>query len=153
MGPTPIERMDDRLDALQAALVAFYAALPEGERRVVKRGLKDYREHANADLAKGVVTLVSDSEAGFSTRFGEVARKGAQTVLLVGHLKVAETADPAAVEVLELDMVEQLKTFVRAGVAGIGLLLNDIQTSRQLDHPYGWFVMSITAGPPLSTIR
>jgi hypothetical protein len=148
-----IERMDDRLDAIQAALIAWYLTQPEPERRVVKRGLVDYREHSDAELASGVVTLVSEGEDGFSTRFGEVGRKGQQGILLVGHLKVAETATPAAVEALELDMVEQLKTFVRGGVTRIGLLLNTVQQSRQLDHPYGWFVMSITAGPPLETIR
>lgn len=140
-----IERMDDRMDAIAAALLL---ALPT---RVVKRSLKHYTEHSAADLAAGVVTLVSAGEGSYNPGLGMVAKEGTHRVLLIGHLKVAEGQDGEDIEAAELDLAEEIKAFVRAGVTGTSLRLDRIEHSRQLENPYGWLVAYIDAGPPRRT--
>lgn len=141
------ERMDDRLAAFVTALTA---ALPA---RVVKTELLHFDAQPSADLTAGVVTVISDYEADYSTRPGMAGREGTQRLILVGHLKVAETDTATAIQALEMDMMEEIKTFVRNGVPRMTLNLERCQGSRQLDHPYGWFVALIDAGPPVETTR
>jgi hypothetical protein len=140
-----IERMDDRLDALEQALIGV---LPG---RMVKRSLLDYRQHANGDLNGGVVMIVSAGERGYSQALGMAAREGTQRVLLVGHLQVAQTSAPAAIEMAELDLIEELKSFVRGGVPGMSVRLDSVEHSRQTEHPYGWVLANLDLGPPRTT--
>lgn len=142
IGGTVIERMDDRLDALAAALAA---ALPT---RTVKRSLLHYTEHSAAELAAGVVTLVSAGEGDYNKGLGMVAREGVQRVVLIGHLKVAEGAPGATVEAAELDLIEELKAWARLPSPGMSLRLDSVQHSRQLENPYGWVVAYLDIGPP-----
>lgn len=142
---TQIERMDDRLDALQAALAA---ALPA---RVIKRSLLHYTDHEPAELAAGVVTIVSGGEGDYNKGLGMVAREGVQRVILVGHVQVAEGAAGAVVEAAEIDLIEELKAWARAPIAGMSLRLDSVQQSRQLENPYGWLVAYLDIGPPRAT--
>lgn len=129
-----IDRLDDRLDAIAASLSA---ALPN---RVIKRALMHYTDHSPAELAAGVVTLVSAGEKDYSRNLGMVARDGTQQILLIGHLKVAEDTTGMDIEAAELDLIEDLKTWCRQPLPGMALRLESIQHSRQLEHPYGWLV-------------
>lgn len=140
-----IERMDDRLDALEASLIL---ALPA---RVISRDLKHYSEQTDADLTAGVVTLVSAGEKDYSRGLGMEARDGTHRVLLIGHLRVAEDQGGQAIEAEELDLIEDIKSWVRAGVDGMSLRLDSVQHSRQLENPYGWIVAYVDAGPPRQT--
>lgn len=145
-----VERMDDRMDAVAAAAAT---ALPA---RVVKRSFfRHFTDHTPAELASGVVMVISAGERGYNDGLGMEAREGTHRFLLIGHLKVAETpaADmPQRVEAAELDLIEEIKTFVRSGVAGVRLVLDQVQHSRQLEAPYGWVVAYVDAGPPGQTI-
>ena len=145
LGGTVIERMDDRLDALEASLAA---ALPT---RTIKRSLMHYTDHTDTELAAGVVMLVSGGEGDYNKGLGMVAREGVQRVLLVGHLKVAEDAAGAVVEAAELDLIEEIKAWARTNVPGMSLRLDSVQHSRQIENPYGWLVAYLDAGPPRST--
>jgi len=140
-----IERMDDRLDAIEASLIL---ALPT---RVISRDLKHYSEQTDADLTAGVVTLVSAGEKNYSKALGMEARDGTHSVLLIGHLRVAENQSGKSIEAAELDLAEELKSWVRAGVTGMSLRLDSVQHSRQLDNPYGWIVAYVDAGPTRQT--
>lgn len=143
--PIPIDRMDARLDAIEAALTA---ALPT---RLVSDTLQHYTERSDAELTQGVVTLVSADEKGYSQNLGMAARDGTQRILLIGHLRVAEGTPRKAIQDQELDLIEELKAFIRAGVPGMSLTLDSVIHSRQLDHPYGWVVAYIDAAPPRQT--
>jgi hypothetical protein len=149
MGPKHIERMDDRLDAIEAALRA--ALEPNG--RIVKRSYaRNYRKHGEADLLDGVVVLVADGESDYSTDLGRAARGGTMNVLLIGHVAVDQkTKTHADVEAAELDLAEEFKAFVRTGVEGMNLQLSEIRNSRQQEFPYGWVVAVLAAGPPRAT--
>ncbi len=48
-------------------------------------------------------------------------------------------------------LLEEIKSFVQTGVTGMGLYLERLEQSRQLEHPYGWVVAYIKAGPPDQT--
>jgi len=142
----PIERIDDRRDAILAAMQAHFSA------RVVQAGWQHYREQAEADLQQGVVMLVIDGESDYSERLGMAAKAGTTTVLLVCHAAVdQQTQTQADLQDLELDIAEECKAFVRAGVDGIGLGLQSINTSRQLEYPYGFVVARVDAGAPEAT--
>jgi len=139
-----ISRMDDRLDAIETALVT---ALPT---RPVKRSLlKHYSDYSDQELADGVVILLSAGERDYNNKPGMIAKEGTHRIILIGYLKLNEKASqPQDVEAAELDLIEEIKAFVRAGVSGTTLLLDNVQHSRQLEFPYGWVVAYIDAGPP-----
>lgn len=138
-----IERMDDRMDAIHAALVA---ALPG---RVVKRSFfKHFSEHEEAELAAGVVMLISAGEGEYARGRGMVAREGVHKFQLIGHVKSDDDSEPQATEAAELDLIEEIKAFMRVPVPGMSLYLAQVQHSRQLEHPYGWVVALLEAGAP-----
>lgn len=147
MGTKNIERMDDRLAAIAAALTTALST------RTVKRGLYHYSDHSPADLTKGVVMLVSAGEGDYSKALGMAAKEGTHRIMLVGHLKVLESDTRQAIEAAELDLIEEIKAFVRSGVAGTTLTLDRAEQSRQLEHPYGWVLAFIDAGPTRSTVN
>lgn len=145
---TPIERMDDRMDAIAQSLSGALST------RIIKRSLLPYTDHSAQEIAAGVVTVISAGEGNYNKGLGLVARDGHQSVLLIGHLKLAEGEPGQAIEAAELDLIEEIKAWVRApGIEGLSLRLDHVQHSRQLDNPFGWIVAALEAGPPRSTVR
>lgn len=143
MIPAAIERMDERMDAIETSLIV---ALPT---RVVKRSFfRHFSEHEEADIEKGVVMLISSGEKDYKRGRGMIAKEGTHTFLLIGHVKVDVDSEPQAAEAAELDLIEELKAFARLPLPGISLYLQQVQHSRQLEHPYGWVVAYLEAGPP-----
>lgn len=143
MNVKPIERIDDRHAAILAAAQAHFAA------RVVQNGWTHYRNQAMADLQAGIVMVVVDSESDWRNSPGMIAKAGTTAVLLVAHVAVDEKTQTAAdVQDLELDIAEEIKAFARAGVDGLTLQPQSINTSRQLEYPYGFVVARVDAGPP-----
>ena len=140
-----IERMDDRLDAVEASLASALST------RVISRALKHYTDQTDDDLTAGVVTIVSAGEGDYNKGLGMVAREGTQRILLIGHLSVAETTGGKDIEAAELDLIEEIKAWVRQPITGMSLRLDNVQHSRQLEHPYGWLVAYIDIGPPRAT--
>jgi hypothetical protein len=141
---------NDDIRARTAAIIAsLEAALPA---RTIKRGLLHYDDHGAAELAQGVVMLISDAEQDYSRALGMVAKEPTHRLILVGHLKVAETQTPADLEDAEQDLIEELKAWIRTGLDGMDLLPEAIQQSRQLEHPYGWIVAYVDAVPPRSNL-
>ena len=141
-----IDRIDDRMAAIVASITA---ALPT---RTVKRSLEYYDQHTAAQLTQGVVMPVSEGESEYSQNLGMTAREGKHAIFIVCHLKVAETSAKAAIEDAEMDLIEDIKTWVRAGVPGMSLQIDNAQHSKQLEHPYGWVVVKITAEPPRNNV-
>ncbi|MBU1692296.1 MAG: hypothetical protein KJ958_05515 [Gammaproteobacteria bacterium] len=107
--------------------------------RVVTRSLKDFGDRPEADLVKGIFTLVSQGEGGYNNLPGREAMFGKSNTVLVGQIMVSEDSEPVAIESAELAMVEEIKGFVRALPAGIdSLQMKGFRQSGQLEHPYGW---------------
>jgi len=135
------ERIDTRMATIFASL---QSALPG---RVCKRSLTHYDQHASGELQSGVLMLISDSESQYRHIPRRTATEGRHSLLLIGHLQVTETATHLDVELAEMAMIEEIKSWLRAGLTGIRFELSEVRQSRQLEHPYGWIVAKITAAP------
>ncbi len=135
-----------KLDAIETLLVA---QMPT---RNIKRSMQHFTEQDETELLSGIVTIVNAGESGFKNQLGMVAKEGTAAVWLIGHVKVAEDTPSQNIETAELALSKELKAAIRVGVPGIGFALERIEYSRQLEHPYGWFVAFLNAGPPLETL-
>jgi len=142
-----VDHMGTRLAAVLVLLTAQLST------RHVTRNLKHFTDQPAADIADGILTIVSAGEGNYKNQRGMVAKEGTGRLLLIGHLKLAESASGQAVEDAEVAFIEEVKAALRVGVTGIGFALQNVEHSRQLDRPYGWFVASVDAGPPLESIR
>lgn len=140
---------DDIRQRMGALIASLEAALPA---RIIKRGLIPYDDHGADELAAGVVMLISDAEQEYSRALGMTAREPIHKLIVVGHLKIAETATAADLEDAEQDLMEDIKAWIRAGLDGMDLQPESIQQSRQLEFPYGWIVAHIDAIPPRSNL-
>ncbi len=143
----PIRRMDDRMDAVAASLKSAL-----GTRHVKRSWLKHYDDHTPQELADGVVMLISAGESQYRDGPGMTALEGAHRMILIGHLKVPDDSQPQAVEDAELDLIEDIKGWARGAIPGVGLSVVRVEHSRQLEHPYGWVVVYLDAGPPRSNL-
>jgi hypothetical protein len=141
-----IERIDDRQAAIVTSLTAALST------RVVKRSLLHYDQHEPGEIETGVVMLVSDGESQYSQNLGMTAKEGKHGQLLIGHLKVAEDSEPLAIELAEMALIEEIKSWVRSGVSGMSFEIEAAQHSRQLEHPYGWVVVKLNAIPPRTNV-
>ncbi len=149
MGIKPIESIKERKQAFYEALVAALG------NRKIKRTLTDYRQHSAAEMKKGVVMMVGDGEGGYSNAKGMAAKEGTTYFLLVAHLEVSDNNSATmgrSVEDAEDDLIEEFKQFVKTGISGLNLQLENIKQSRQLEAPMGWIVAKISAGAPRSTL-
>lgn len=115
-------------------------ALPS---RVVTRNLLNFDLRLETDLLAGVLTLVVSREGEFSNYRGREAQLGKLSVVLVGQLKVAESALPSEVEDAEFAFAEQVKTFLQGVLPVQDALLQEVRFSGQLEAPYGWFAMDV----------
>lgn len=142
MIPTAVDDINARYEAVLAALKTHATS------RVVKDSLyRDITIHTDSDVKQGVLMVVLAAEDGYTNDFGVQAKDGATQLLIVAHLKVDAEREPAAIRVMEGEVAEQVKAFIRAGVPGFSLALESQQFSRQLSHPYGWVVSTLRLLP------
>jgi hypothetical protein len=137
-----IEDTAERLDAIEQL---FITQMPN---RFIKRSLKDYREHDDNELSAGILTLLSSGEDNYKNQRGMVAVEGSTGILLIGHIKVDESSHSREVEDVELLFAKEIKAVINTGLPGLSFTLDRIEHSRQLEHPYGWLVGFLKAGPP-----
>lgn len=141
-----IQRIDDRMAAIFSSLQSTLTA------RILKRGLLHFDQHEAGEIESGVVMAISDGESDYSENLGMTAKDGKHGLLIICHLKVAETSAKVAIELAEMALIEEIKSWVRAGVPGMDFEIITAQQSRQLEHPYGWVVVKINAIPPRSNV-
>lgn len=142
MGGTKLERIDDRLVALKSAIET---AMPN---RIAEIGFRPYTDRTDQELYNSVLNIVSAGEGDYHQGRGMAAREGTVKAHLICHLRVDEKADREELQQTEIDLMEEIKGFVRTGVAGMTLILTDLQQSRMLEHPYGWVVAFLELRPP-----
>lgn len=136
-----------RMDAIETAALAFFTT-----RKVQRSLLQSFTEHAESDIAKGVIMMVSQGEGNYHNGQGMIAKEGTQNIRFICHLKVDEkTQAQVDVEKAEGALIEEIKAFVRAGVTGMTLVLSKVTQSQQLAYPYGFVVADIQAEPPNQT--
>lgn len=149
LGAAPIEN-------IKARKLAFYEALKSAlTTRIIKRTLMDYRQHKTGEMKTGVVMIVGDGEGSYSQAKAMAAKEGVTYFLLVAHVEVGDSNAATmgqSVEDAEDDLIEEIKSFVKAGIPGMDLKLENVKQSRQLEAPMGWIVAKVSAGAPRSTI-
>lgn len=143
--PLAIDDTAARAQAVEAHLRTHLA------NRNVTPVLKHFTDHSDQELLEGVLTVVTATESDFKNQRGMIAKEGTTQFLLIAHLKIAETSDQEELAEAEHTLLSELKSAIRQKLPGLSLLLGEIQFSRQLDHPYGWFVATLDVGPPLAS--
>ena len=130
---------EQTLDALRTGLAT---ALPT---RIVRRDFRPLAQCKAADLVTGILTLVNRGERNYANYLGREAQLGTLDVLLIGQLKVADTAAPLAIEQAELALAEEVKGFLQAPApAGVTeCLAQSFAQSGQLETPFGWVIFEL----------
>ena len=142
----PIEHMGERLTAVAELLTAQLST------RHIKRALKYFADQDDAELLAGILTIVSAGEGDYKNQRGMVGKEGAGKILLIGHIKVPESDNSQDIEDAEIKFIEEVKPALRVDVPGLSFSLEGVEHSRQLEHPYGWFVATIKVGPPRNSL-
>jgi hypothetical protein len=126
------------LDALVDSLAA---ALPA---RFVQRSLVDPANEA-AKVAAGLLCVVTEGGGQFANYRGREGDLGTMQVKVVGYVQVPEKSEPADMERAELDLLGELLGWVaNTKVTGIDVVTpSGFVLSKQLEHPYGWLVLSL----------
>ena len=140
-----IDNIADRAKAVRDAAKTFFT------KRLVKRDFLHFSNHPDGEMEQGVLMIISTGEGGYKKGLGMAAKEGTQGFVFIWHLKVEDTKEKSAIEDFEFSVIEETKAFVRAGVAGMQLELEQAIHSRQREHPLGWVVAYINAGPPGET--
>lgn len=131
--------LSDRMNALQAALAAAYPA------RVVTRNFVDFAQRGDDDLIQGVYTLISRSEGDYARYTDDSIADGTHQIWIVGQTRVAENAEPSAVEDAEGVMIDEIKAFLNVLPPALGSLqLNGWRQSEQMDYPYAGVAFEFT---------
>lgn len=140
--------------ALAGIAASLAACLPH---RVVQRSLVlDPLSHDPAELARGVVCLVSASGGSFANYRGREGQLGRLALQVVCFLKVPEASAAVAIEQAELALLDEVLAWVGAPLAGLPpgaampwdvALPGDWRQSRQQEHPYGWLVLELDVRP------
>lgn len=132
--------------ALQAIADNLAAALPA---RRVGRSLVDPAMQSREDMQAGIFCLVTEGGGSFANYLGREADLGAVRARLVGFVAVEEGTDPEEIERAELAMLMDALRWINApGPSGYGAGVSSIYPedwaqSKQLEHPYGWIVLSL----------
>ena len=134
--------MGELLNLRTALKAALATALPA---RVVTRDFKDFSQRQEADLLTGVISLIGAGEKDYANYLGRATQLGTVPFVLVGQIKLAETAAPSAVEDAEDLLAEEIKAFCRAPGDPLlgGILMRSFRQSGQLEAPYGWIAIDI----------
>lgn len=131
------------LASLRNALkTALATAMPT---RVVTRDFMDFAQRAEADLVKGVVSLIGAGEKDYAGYLGRATQLGTVPFVIVGQIKLAEVAMPSAVEDAEDLLAEEIKAFCRNPGSALlgGILMRSFRQSGQMEAPYGWIAVEL----------
>jgi hypothetical protein len=127
-----------RMELLKSTMETMF---PE---RVITRDHKDFASRDQADLKKGVYTLISRNETDFSNLLGRMATFGAKGIYILGVIQVEDDAAPHVAEDAEGDMIDEIKSLCRNLPSGVGdMTLQQLQQSAQIDYPYGWVLFEL----------
>lgn len=128
-----------QMNALKAAIVAMYP------NRIVTRDLYDFAQRAEADLLKGIYTVISQTESNYTNTRGREAYYGTHKIGLLGQIKLSEDSTPSAVEDAEGTMIDEIKALMRSRTLEVNSLqLIAWRQSGQLEVPYGWVAFELS---------
>lgn len=138
-----MSELGDRAVALKNALAA---ALPA---RAVTREYDLLENRLRADLEKGLYSILSFGERGFTNVSGYEAEDGRQSIVIVFQFVAADDkAAGDAIEDAEFTAIDEIKAFCRNLPASLCMLnlLRTVQSGQQ-DRPFGWVVFHLEYAP------
>ena len=132
-------KQDDVMDALKASLAA---ALPA---RHVQRRLVDPGTEKSARLEAGVICVVSAGGGSFANWQGREGELGTMNVIVVGFVKVADSAPSDDVERAELALLADLLGWCQLVKPEPldSVYPGSYRQSQQLAHPVGWLALDL----------
>lgn len=131
-----------RMNTMRDSLAALYPA------RVVSRDATDPAQMSNADLTRGVYTLISLAERDYTEAPGYKAQDGRQRILILGDFAIEENQPGSKIEDTEFTMMEEIKAFARNLPDSLcSLSIKGIAQSGQTANPYGWIVVEAEYQP------
>lgn len=117
---------------------AFSQTVPH---RVVTRSFSARDDISDADLKKGTFSLLYQGERNTDDDVLVMLQ-----VLVVGQIEIKEQAKPADVEKAELKLLHEFRRFSNSQ-KGSEFHIKNVGTSHQMEHPYGWVMISCELGP------
>lgn len=131
-------------ERLAATLAALQAGMPS---RLVSRSYQQQSQHSDADLRKGVVTLLAAGAREFNEPLQRELGEATIGAALVGYLLTGEpdqSKQGLAVEQAELTLFAEIQDAILNATTLCGLDIVDMNQSRQLEAPYGWIVVNLS---------
>lgn len=137
----------DYRGALARILNLLSTAYPD---RVVTRSYKDFADHKDADLSRGIYTILPRGVEGYDYEASDPSggvdgprqtELGAFVFTIVGQQKLQKGSDGEAIDAAEFAMLHELESFADAGIDDDDLkdlLLRRTVMSQQLEAPYAW---------------
>lgn len=138
--------MSNAHETALAMLHASLAAKLTGTRVVQRSFVPDLALADEADLRTGLLCLVNEGGADFAQYRGREGELAKLDVACVGYVLVDEAAAPVATEQAELALMQDVLDWVKdPGTPRpySSVLPQSFTQSRQLEHPYGWFVLKL----------
>jgi hypothetical protein len=128
-----------QIDALVTRLQTMAPA------RVVTRDYRDFADRDPADLAAGVLTVISLGEPSYPDEIYEPGRFGVHDLMVVGQIQLPEDATGSQVEDAEFAVMADIKLAVQDPLPAdlFGLALRSFRQSGQLERPFGWVSASL----------
>jgi len=108
--------------------------------RTVVRDLKDFADYDETVINAGVYTLISK---GVNADDSDIEYLD---LLLVCQVLVDEESAPSAVEEIELQMIDEVRTFTQK-IQGVRIVRGRFRQSAQIDAPYGFISGELKVGP------
>jgi len=125
--------LGDRMNLIKDTLAERFPT------RLVTRSLKDFSLREDADLRRGIYTIVSNGEGEYQNLRYRAAMDGKHRMLLVGQFVLNEADEPELIEDAEFVMVEEIKAFARDLPPALACLeMKNFRQSAQVDAPFGW---------------
>lgn len=137
--------LDTALEGMRASMAA---QLPH---RVVSRSLLlDPMAADEADLRKGVICIVNGGGGNWANYLGREGQLGQANTSVVGFVLIDEARPPVDVERAELALLDDVLGWVQN--PGLPRPVNsvlpvDFRQSGQLEHPFGWLVLTLKVKP------
>ena len=139
-----VNALDTLLENMKNSLAA---KLPG---RVVTRSLAaDPMNEPEDVLRAGLLCVLIDSGDRFANYRGREGQLGHALVSVVGFVRVDDDAPGVAVEQAELALLDDVLGWCAnpGAVSPVQALPQAFRQSHQLEHPYGWFVLTLDVRP------
>ena len=128
-----------RMEAVRESLAAFCP------HRKVSRDFLDFAQRDEADLKKGLLSLIADGGSPQGEGLSETFVMDSQNMAILGQIKLPEGCAPSEVENAEMAMLDDVLNWMRSSPEVLDeVVLRRFRQSKQVESPYGWMVLEFS---------